>query len=82
MVRRMIMAGLAGAVVLGGAAAGGTAASATPVCASASTTGTVTGSNQFGPACAPYPYPVSCGGTSAGASPQAVITLSYCIPAP
>lgn len=82
MTRRATVAGLVAAMALAGGVGGWSSASATPVCGSVSTSGTVTGSNQFGPVCAPYPYPVSCRTTTAGNSPQALVTVNVCFPAP
>jgi hypothetical protein len=80
--RRAMTTGVVTAIALAGGIGGLSSASATPVCGTVSTSGTVIGSNQYGPACTPYPYPVSCGGTTAGVSPHALVTLSYCVPAP
>lgn len=55
-------------------------AHATPICATASTTGTVTGDRQVGPACVPYPFAVLCHTESAGIDPAAVITVTACVP--
>ena len=58
------------------------AATATPVCAGASTQGTVTGTHAVGPFCAPYPYAVACEFVSAGVDPDGELFLTGCYPLP
>lgn len=80
--RRATTAGVVAVLAFGGAAAGGTTAAATPVCVSASTSGTVTGPRQVGPACVPYPYPVMCQTVSTQQDPYVRATVQACVPAP
>jgi hypothetical protein len=78
---RLVLATITGGLVVAAAVAA-PAAQATPVCASASTKGTVTGSRTVGPACAPYPYAVACQNSGAGVDPLATATVSVCYPLP
>lgn len=78
---RLILAAVTGGLLVA-AAVVAPAASATPVCAGASTQGTVTGNRAVGPFCAPYPHAVACENTDGGADPAAHVYLNVCYPLP
>lgn len=78
---RLVLATVTGGLVIA-AAIVAPAASATPVCAGASTQGTVSGNRAVGPLCAPYPNAVACRNTDAGVQPDATVFVSVCYPLP
>lgn len=80
--RAILTASAALALATAGLAATATPASATPVCGSASLSGSVTGPVPIGPVCAPYPFGVLCRNQSASVSPFVGVTVDACVPAP